>query len=289
LKQAYTKPRKIHRATKLILDQILIILEEYENYKVTIRQVYYQLVTRLVFLNHRKNYLKTSTMIKDARMWGIIDWDAIEDRIRIIQIPPQWDNTYDLLDNTINVYRKDRHVGQKNYVEVWLEKDALSGVLLPITEKYHINFMVNRGYSSVSAMHNSMFRFQEAIDNGKDCTILYLGDHDPSGLDMIRDIHERLETFGVDVNVKQIGLTQEQVRKYNLPPNFTKTNDPRAKGYIEKHGSTSWELDALPPKVLNELLESNLKSLIDLDLYNEIVKQEELEKILLNKFLEELK
>jgi len=280
LKIAYTNPKNIRPATRKLLDQIMIILDEYANdgYKLTLRQLYYQLVTKLAIDNTLRMYAKLSTILKDARMCGQVDWDVIEDRVRIPQIPNEFDDMKDLMNNSIYWYRKDRHRGQKNYVEVWVEKDALSGVLLPITEKYHVHLMVNRGYSSVSAMHDAAIRFQHAIDEDKDCTILYLGDHDPSGLDMIRDISDRLLTFGADVNVKQIALTMEQIKQYNPPPNPAKEDDPRAKEYIEQFGEISWELDALKPQVLVKLLQKNLELLIDMGMYNEIISEEEEEK-----------
>ncbi|MBA4717754.1 MAG: hypothetical protein HRO68_01030 [Nitrosopumilus sp.] len=142
--------------------------------------------------------------------------------------------------------------------------------------------MVNRGYSSITAMFNASQRLQYEIDKGKQCTILYLGDHDPSGLDMIRDIKERMKTFRIyDLDIKQIALTQKQIKKYNPPPNPAKENDPRAKWYMEEFGHTSWELDALKPDVLNKLLQSEIENLVDMDLYNEIIEQEEEDKKLL--------
>ena len=290
MKISYTSPKNIRPATRKLLDQIMIILDEYANegYKLTLRQLYYQLVTKLVIDNTTRMYARLSTILKDARMCGQVDWDVIEDRVRVPQIPNEFDDVKDLMNNFIYWYRKDRHRGQKNYVEVWVEKDALSGVLLPITKDYHVHLMVNRGYSSVSAMHDAAIRFQHALDEGKDCTILYLGDHDPSGLDMIRDISDRLLTFGVDVNVKQIALTIEQIKQYNPPPNPAKEDDPRAKEYIEKFGEISWELDALKPQVLVKLLQKNLELLIDMGMYDEIIFEEEKEKGKLEKLVVEM-
>ncbi len=279
-KTAYINPKNIRPATKELLNKIVIIVDEYANdgYKLTLRQLYYQLVSQDIIPNQQTEYAKLSTILKDARMSGQVDWDVIEDRVRIPQIPSHWDNIPDLVDSAIHSYRKDRMVNQKNYVEVWVEKDALSGVLLPITKQYHIHLMVNRGYSSVSAMHDAALRFQEAIDDGKDCTILYLGDHDPSGLDMIRDIFDRLRTFDVDVNVQSIALTMQQIKKYNPPPNPAKITDPRATNYIAQFGKVSWELDALKPKVLVNLLQKNIEKLIDMNEYKHIIEIETREK-----------
>ncbi len=205
------------------------------------------------------------------------------------QRPSQWDSINDIVSAATSQYRKDRHHSQENYVEVWVEKDALSGILEPITNKYHLNLMVNRGYSSITAMFNASQRFQEQTNNNKNCHIIYLGDHDPSGLDMIRDIQDRMSTFQIDnLTVNQIALTAQQIKRYNPPPNPAKENDPRSKWYVEKFGHVSWELDALKPQVLTKLLESEIKKLLDLELYNEIIQEEDQEKEQLEQFVEGL-
>ena len=131
----------------------------------------------------------------------------------------------------------------------------------------------------MSAMHDAAERFSDAHDyDAKNCHILYLGDHDPSGLDMIRDIRERLAVFGEDVDVHPIALTMDQIEQYNPPPNPAKVTDPRAGDYIARHGRVSWELDALKPDVLHSLLRSELDDLIDMDMYAEIVEEEDADK-----------
>ena len=291
MKIAYRDPKNLRNSTKILLDDIIRILEDYQEqgYKLTLRQLYYQLVSSHILENKVQNYAKLSRILTDARLCGFVDWEIIEDRIRVPQIPNEWDSISDLVDSAIYGYRKDRHHNQENYIEVWVEKDALSGILEPITKKYHLNLMVNRGYSSITAMFNASQRFQNEIDKGKECTILYLGDHDPSGLDMIRDIKDRMSTFQIDdLDVNQIALTQSQIKKYNPPPNPAKENDPRSKWYIEEFGHVSWELDALKPQVLTKLLESEITKLLDLELYEEIILEENQEKKQLEAFVEGL-
>ena len=291
MKIAYKDPKNLRRDTRVLLDDITRILEDYQEqeYKLTLRQLYYQLVSSDILENKVQNYSKLSRILTEARLCGFVDWEIIEDRIRVPQIPSQWDSIQKLVRDAIYQYRKDRHKNQENYIEVWVEKDALSGILLLITQKYHLNLMVNRGYSSITAMFKASQRFQNELEKEKKCHILYLGDHDPSGLDMIRDIKERLDTFGIyDLDVNQIALTQKQIKKYNPPPNPAKENDPRSKWYIEQFGHTSWELDALKPDVLTKLLEHNITSLINLDLYDEIIQQENNEKEQLVQFVKGL-
>jgi hypothetical protein len=277
---AYKDPKNLRPETSQLLSEIITVVEDYhsQGFKLTLRQLYYQLVSADIIPNQQKMYAKLSKILSDARMCGQVDWCIIEDRVRVPKMHSQWDDIPDLVDSAIHSYRKDRHYNQENYVEVWVEKDALSGVLAPITDEYHVHLMVNRGYSSVSAMHDAALRFRAAYKQDKECTILYLGDHDPSGLDMIRDIDDRLTGFNADITVRAIALTEKQIEKYNPPPNPAKITDPRAHDYIAQYGKTSWELDALRPNVLHKLLRTNLESLIDMERYNEIVAQENQEK-----------
>ena len=145
--------------------------------------------------------------------------------------------------------------------------------------------MVNRGYSSTTAMHDASLRFKRATGKRH---MLYLGDHDPSGLDMIRDIRSRFTTFGVGVNIHPIALTMKQIEEHGPPPNPARVKDPRAGRYVYLHGHESWELDALTPGVLNDLLDTELRKLIDMDAYNEIVAEEEEEKERLRRLAEDI-
>ena len=141
--------------------------------------------------------------------------------------------------------------------------------------KYYVNLVINRGYSSCTAMYDAFNRLLGQIEQGKECIVLYLGDLDPSGEDMVRDVRDRLEEFGLDsMTVKKIGLTYEQVQIYNPPPNPAKVKDPRAKEYIEKYGPVSWEVDALRPDILTDLLINELESCIDLKKLEERKKEE---------------
>ena len=255
-----------------LLEKIGEILEEYsmKGIKVTLRQLYYQLVARDIIPNKVSEYRKLSTLLTDARYNGKIDWDAIEDRTRIPKIPNTFIDIQDLLRTASRSYQLDRWEEQNYYVELWTEKDAISSVISPITTKYQVPVVVCRGYASASAMYESAQRF----DSEKTKIILYLGDHDPSGLDMDRDIQERLNEFGADVKVIRIGLTQEQIKKYNPPTNPAKITDPRAREYIFNYGNTSWEVDALRPEVLQKLIEESILKYLDLKKYEQVQQKE---------------
>jgi hypothetical protein len=270
MKEQFVDKLKLSKSNIEILNRINNILEEYvdDGYTLTLRQLYYQLVSRDVIPNNDKEYAKLSNILKNGRMAGIVDWASIEDRVRVPKLPYWVRGVKDAIYDTISQYRLNRMEGQERNIEIWVEKDALSNVLYRVSEKYHIRLMVNRGYSSVSAMYDAYNRLSS------NDVILYFGDHDPSGMDMIRDVRERLQEFGLYVDVMPIALTMEQIQEFNPPPNPAKITDPRAKWYIEKYGKTSWELDALPPKELIRLAENAVESIIDIDLYNQMIDKE---------------
>lgn len=271
MKQTFDDKLRLSAVNKQMLETINSILEEYkaDGYVLTLRQLYYQLVSKDIIPNNDKEYGKISNILKKGRMAGIVDWASIEDRVRVPKLPYYSNDVADAINDTIRQYRLNRMEGQERMVEIWVEKDALSNVLYRVSKKYHVNLMVNRGYSSVSAMYDAYKR----LNTGD--VILYFGDHDPSGMDMIRDVRERLQDFGIDVEVRPVGLTMEQIKELNPPPNPAKITDPRAKWYIEKYGKISWELDALPPKYLINLAENAILDIIDIELYEAMLKQEE--------------
>lgn len=276
MKIAYIEPKNWIGKTREFLSKVTAVCEDYhaQGYKLTLRQLYYQLVSKDLIPNSQKEYSRLSKFLTQARMAGLVDWDIIEDRIRVPRRASHWDGVKDIVESAIDSFRLDRWQDQKNFCEVWVEKDALSGVLYPICHEYHVSLMVNRGYSSATAMHDAAIRLRHYERSGKKCTILYLGDHDPSGEDMVRDIQSRLRIFQCKTNVKKIALTMEQIEKYNPPPNPAKMTDPRAQGYVDEHGESSWELDALKPDVLNKLLHSEIEKIIDMKKYKAIVEQE---------------
>ena len=134
MKIQYRDPHNMRAATRELLDRIVAVVDDYgrQGYRLTLRQLYYQLVAAAVIPNEQSQYARLSNMLVNARMYGMIDWNSIEDRVRVPQRPPQWDSVADILDACADQFRCDRHEDQDNYVEVWVEKDALSGVLLPV-------------------------------------------------------------------------------------------------------------------------------------------------------------
>lgn len=256
------------------------IISEYlaQGFVLTLRQLYYQLVSRDVIPNVERSYKNLSSLVSNARLAGLMDWDAIEDRGRQPKLPNEFDNLEDLVKVALASYRLPRWKTQDNYVELWVEKDALAGVLAPIAHQWHITLSVNKGYSSVSAMRQAALRFLLSFRAGKSCHLIYLGDHDPSGEDMVRDIRDRMAMFGAHLEVDKVALTMRQVTRYSPPPNPAKVTDPRADAYIKKFGDKSWEVDALPPEVLRRVIEGRLEELVDPRAMERIKAEEQLDK-----------
>ena len=265
--------------------QVIGIVKYYERIgiKLTNRQLYYQLVGKDYIPNAMEIYKRICTFITDLRYVGLIDWDSIEDIARVARKHTEWDNISDLINSAISTYRLPRWQDQQYYIEMYCEKEAGINVLKPISDKYHIHFGFNKGYSSAAALYDLAQRMKEQIDeNEKEVIILYFGDHDPSGLDMIRDITDRLEEFLTkgsyytepNFEVVPVSLTMDQINQYNPPPNPAKITDPRAKWYINKFGKVSWELDAIDAMELRTIAEDAILDYIDLEKYNSWIDRE---------------
>ncbi len=213
----------------------------------------------------------------------MIDWDAIEDRLRRPQRMPDWPNPASIMQAAIDSYRLPRWDSQDAYVELWVEKDALAGVLRPIADDLHVTLMVNRGYSSQSAMKESAQRFYDANRLGMACKLFYIGDMDPSGEDMVRDVADRLDllTYGAYLDVVKLAITEEQVAQYTPPPNPTKMSDTRAQGFVARFGTASYEADALPPNALAQVARDAIEAEIDYTIWNDVLEAEERDKDLL--------
>jgi len=247
-----------------IIVKINKILTQYAG-RVSVRQIYYRFVAADLIPNSQKSYDRIQNIITNARYAGMIDWDAIEDRNREAKRPGEYESGAAALNGLVEDFRLNRWEGQPFYVEVWVEKAALAGILATISNVFHVTMMVNRGYSSASAMKESADRIRYRSGLTARPVVIYLGDHDPSGEDMVRDIRERLIEFGCPqwLNIRKLALTMDQIQEYNCPPNPAKVTDSRAAAYIEKFGDSSWELDALPPDVLEDMLADAVKSYID--------------------------
>lgn len=262
--------------------QANIIIEEYalQGYSLTLRQLYYQFVARGFLANTHRNYLNLGTAISNGRRAGLIDWDAIVDRTRFLRKPSSWDSPADIIRSAADSFALDLWSEQDAYVEVWFEKDALLGVFERASKLRRLPMMSCRGYGSDSTWWEAAQRLTAL---NKPCIILHFGDHDPSGLDMTRDIQARLNLFGAFPDIKRLALNMDQVRKYNPPPNPAKESDSRFAEYKAQYGDESWELDALAPDVLVKLVEKEINKHIDDDLWDACLEREQEGKELLGK------
>lgn len=270
------------RATTLeIIEMANRIINEYkaEGYDLTLRQLYYQFVARNIIPNKQSEYNKLGTAINNGRLAGLIDWNSIVDRTRRHEANAHWDSPSDIINDSADQYAIDTRADQNDYLEVWVEKDALVGVIERACEPLDIGYLSCRGYVSQSAMWRAAMRFKRQERDGKDCTVLlHLGDHDPSGIDMTRDIQDRLYMFGSRVAVRRIALDMKQVEKYKPPPNPAKTTDSRYATYRDEYGDDSWELDALDPRVLTELITNRASDYTNEDKRELLIEKQEKER-----------
>lgn len=277
---------KFRPDTLIVIERANTIIADYQaqGYQLTLRQLYYQFVSRDLLENTEKNYKKLGGVISDARLAGLIDWDAIEDRTRNLRGLSHWEDPAHIIESAHASFRIDKWENQPNRVEVWVEKDALVGVLERVCDEYDVSYFACRGYVSQSEMYAAARRLAEYIDGGQDVHILHLGDHDPSGIDMTRDIIDRLGMFLRDTgsaDINRLALNWEQVQFYQPPPNPAKATDARFDGYQQKFGDESWELDALEPNVISRLIEAQLMALRDEGLWEEKREEERHHKLLL--------
>lgn len=279
-----------HRFSALVrrrIEQAEEIIAEYEaaGYQITLRQLYYQFVARDLIPNNQREYKKLGAAIADARLAGLLDWDSIADRTRGLKGNQHWDDPASILAAARDSYLEDLWLDQDYYVEVWVEKDALANVVSRAAQNRDVNWFSCRGYTSLSEMHVAAMRLQEHQRAGKTVRIIHLGDHDPSGMDMSRDIFDRIETFIGEIDVRRIALSIEQVRRYRLPHNPAKVTDSRYKKYQEEFGDKSWELDALKPEVMAKMIDDAIMEVMDTDRFAAAKKAQEKSRGIIAKFV----
>lgn len=301
--------------TLAIVRQADEIATEYAagGYGLTLRQLYYQFVSRDLLANSDKSYKKLGNIVSRARLEGLLDWSHLTDRTRNPTLPYVGEPTpiHDAIRQARYFHSTDKWATQDLRVEVWVEKEALGEVVQRAASSLACGSLACKGYMSQSEMWEAGQRFSGYLAEQQRVVILHLGDHDPSGIDMTRDIRDRLSTFiggnyahehhGMapadlgwedyttgswsrgdvlddmrdqldfddDVfTVERIALNWDQIQEYGPPPNPAKLSDSRGADYVERFGYESWELDALPPDVLNELIRSKISELMDQDAYN---------------------
>ncbi|MBE4790969.1 hypothetical protein [Streptomyces caniscabiei] len=258
-------------AHQRLIDMADRICREYaaQGFDLTLRQLYYQFVARDVIANKQTEYKRLGGIINDARLAGLLDWNYIVDRTRNLRSLAHWDAPQSIIQSAASGYRTERWADQPRRVEVWIEKDALVGVIAGACERNDVDYFSCRGYASQSELWGAAQRMTRYERAGQKPVVIHLGDHDPSGVDMTRDIRDRLALFGADVDVRRIALNMDQIEEHEPPPNPAKLTDSRATRYIHEHGRSSWELDALEPTLLDRLIEDEIEAHRDDDLWDQ--------------------
>lgn len=251
-------------ATMRIIAQATQIIDEYLDmgFSLTLRQLYYQFVARDLISNTQQSYKRLGGIINDARLAGLIDWESIEDRTRNLKKNLHLNGPRHAIQVVRDQYGIDMWANQPKRVEVWIEKEALVGVIERVCTEMDVPFFACRGYVSQSEQWRAYKRAHRNRFVDQDTVVLHLGDHDPSGIDMTRDNQDRLDLFmgGPGVTVERIALTMDQIDEYGPPPNPAKVTDSRWASYTHRYGYESWELDALDPTMLQELILEKVKN-----------------------------
>lgn len=289
------KEKNFSNLSLTIIDSANSIIAEYQEqgFDLTLRQLYYQFVSRNLVDNKQSEYKRLGGIVNDARLAGLIDWNCIVDRTRSLKnTAGGWYSPKQIIESCADSYYIDKWQNQKHRLEVWIEKDALTGVISGVCEEFDIPYFSCRGYTSQSEMWSASQRFEDYIKYPcQSVIIIHLGDHDPSGIDMTRDIQERLETFlflDEKFPVVRIALNINQVTNQNLPPNPAKLSDSRAQKYIKKYGAESWELDALEPSYITQIIEEEILSWREEDKWEEMVEKEATERNIIREIVSNL-
>jgi len=275
-KTAY-EDRRFAAKTRRVIEQANEIMDEYGG-SLTLRQLHYQFVARDLYENTQRNYKKLGDIIRNGRMAGLVDWDSIEDRTRGLYGKTTYGSPSEPISRLEYQYAEDLWRTQEVRLEVWIEKNALTGVISPATSRNRIDYFPTIGYPSISALKEAATRLNNYNNppswkaDGtvpQKVVILYLSDHDPEGMQMPEKVEETLATMGVEnFEVKRIGLTLDQVREFNPPPSFAKETSARYTEYVQRYGTDqAWELDALQPAVIQALIQEQADHYRDDDLW----------------------
>ena len=273
MKTKAKKGRGKAAASLALIDAAKSILEEIQ--PATVRAVCYRLfVAGLIADMSKKSTNRVSDQLVWARETGVIPWAWIVDEGRSLEQITQWDNVEQRIDYTVNHYRRDYWQEQPQRLEVWSEKGTVRGTIKPILDAYGIGFRVLHGYSGASALHEA------AMDShyGNPLTILYVGDYDPSGLNMSEiDIPRRLERYEGKAAFQRIALITADTVELPSFPAADKRTDSRYSWFVRNYGDLCWELDAYPPPLLRQRVEQEIKARMDIDAWNHALKVERAE------------
>lgn len=270
-------PRNFNAASVAVIDHANTIIAEYaqQGFDLTLRQLYYQFVSRDLLPNTTESYKRLGSIVNDARLAGLIDWDRLVDRTRGLEQLATWRSPSEIVEACSEQFRHDLWATQKFRPEVWIEKEALAGVFEGVCNELRVPYLSCRGYTSQSEMWRAGQRLQRTVKKKQVPVVFHFGDHDPSGIDMTRDITDRLKLFMGGVKLTRLALNMDQVQQYDPPPNPAKATDARFVSYQEEYGDESWELDALEPAVLTQLVRDAVGGVRDQAAWDDAVGREQ--------------
>lgn len=270
-----TSPIKRGRATKEQVTQrrmaLFAIVAEMK--PMTVRQVFYQATVRGLVEKEESGYAKVQTDLVLMRRERWLPYHYLADNTRWQRKPQTWGSMEEAVLETARFYRKSLWQDADAYVEIWLEKDALSGVIMPVTSMYDVPLMVARGYASLSFLHSAAEYMAEV---GKPVYVYHLGDFDPSGVNAGEKIEQTLREMApeAEIHFERLAVTPDQIRRWFLPTRPTKKSDTRSKGF----GDVSVELDAIHPQQLRDLVEEAINRHLPQEQYRILKEAEESER-----------
>jgi hypothetical protein len=249
-----------------------------EDRPMTVRQVFYRAVAAYLIEKTEKAYQQICYYLSLMRREGELPFEWIADNTRTVRRPYTVSSLDEVLDSTAEEYRRAVWDNQDVYVQVWAEKDAISGVIEPVTQKWDVPLMVTRGFSSLSFLYEAAELISE---QDKPTFCYYFGDHDPSGVAIDPKIEEELNDLAPDAEIhfQRVAVLPHQIKEMKLPTRPTKRTDRRAVNFE----GDSVEVDAIPPGTLREMVESCIKQHIDVKAYEELLGEEGREKEILGK------
>ena len=279
----------LREPTLQILSAAIDILRE--EHPVTVRHIFYCLVGQGILAKTEKDYKsKLVRIMTRARLSGLIPMNWIIDSSRRVLKVRLYDSVKSFLTETIKHYYRDTWKNQRAFILVWVEKEALANPLWEAVNYYNVSVFPAKGYNSWPHFLKAVKKMREM--EKKDIVVLYLGDHDPSGIDIPSDIENRCRLMNLNVIFKRIAITEEQIDEYKIPrlplkknPETDEYDDPRAKKYIKKYGSWFVELDALKPSILKQIVRKKVEELLDLETFEGDLETEETEKGFLRDYL----
>lgn len=275
------KYRKPNERTLLLWDAILQVMDEYD--RMSVRQLFYQMVSRGYVDKTEQAYKRVADASVQMRLAGRLPYRKIVDGHRERRKTFAHNGLSQALEAAADLYRRNYWINQPRHIEVWSEKDALSGIIHPICDEFGVTYVASRGFPSLTIRYQSAQDFKRL---GKPVTIFYFGDHDASGRKISDNLEEELRQHGADVTVLRMALEPQQIYQYRLPTRPGKKTDTRHAAFAKEFGDASVELDAMPPDVLADIVRRSILLAIDVDEWERVEEVEEMERVTMRSLAE---